>query len=66
MMTMRTSKILRETKETKIIIELGLDGEGEPKREIKTGIGFLDHMFDLSILLDYRFFVTRSKITESS
>lgn len=38
---MRTSNIQRNTKETKINIELNLDG-GEV--EISTGIGFFDHM----------------------
>ena len=38
---MRTSNIKRNTKETKINIELNLDG-GEV--EISTGIGFFDHM----------------------
>lgn len=38
----RTYSHLRETKETKIEIELNLDGTG--KTDIKTGIGFLDHM----------------------
>ncbi len=39
---MRCSTINRETKETKIYMELNLDGTG--KSEISTGIGFLDHM----------------------
>ena len=38
---MRTSEITRETKETKIRLSLDLDG-GEV--DIKTGIGFFDHM----------------------
>ncbi|MDD6672987.1 MAG: imidazoleglycerol-phosphate dehydratase HisB [Eubacteriales bacterium] len=38
---MRTSNIQRNTKETKINIELNLDG-GEV--EVSTGIGFFDHM----------------------
>lgn len=42
---MRTGKIFRETKETKIEVEINLDGEG--KTEIKTGIGFFDHMLNL-------------------
>lgn len=42
---MRTGKIFRETKETKIEVEINLDGEG--KSEIKTGIGFFDHMLNL-------------------
>ena len=42
---MRKSKIKRVTKETNIAIELNLDGHG--KSDIKTGIGFLDHMLTL-------------------
>jgi imidazoleglycerol-phosphate dehydratase len=41
-MKKRTAKTHRKTKETDIIIELDLDGEG--KYEIDSGIGFLDHM----------------------
>ena len=41
----RVAKIERITKETKIKLELNLDGTG--KTEIKTGIGFLDHMLNL-------------------
>jgi imidazoleglycerol-phosphate dehydratase len=40
----RTAEIKRDTKETKISLELSLDG-GEA--EIATGVGFLDHMLDL-------------------
>ena len=39
---MRTASISRATNETKISIELNLDGSG--KHDIATGIGFLDHM----------------------
>ncbi len=39
---MRTAKVNRETKETKIRVSLNLDGSG--KADISTGIGFLDHM----------------------
>lgn len=42
---MRSAKIERETKETRIKAELVLDGSGEG--EVKTGIGFFDHMLDL-------------------
>ena len=42
---MRTAKISRDTKETKIALELNLDGSGEG--EISTGIGFFDHMLEL-------------------
>ncbi len=41
----RVAKIERITNETKIKLELNLDGFG--KTEIKTGIGFLDHMLNL-------------------
>ncbi len=42
---MRTAKLERNTKETKIFCELNIDGTG--KDEIATGIGFFDHMLDL-------------------
>ncbi len=38
----RIAKKTRETNETKIDIEMNLDGEG--KYDINTGVGFLDHM----------------------
>ena len=41
----RVAKIERITNETKIKLELNLDGSG--KTEIKTGIGFLDHMLNV-------------------
>ena len=41
----RIAKIERETKETKIKLELNLEGSGIS--DVKTGIGFLDHMLDL-------------------
>ena len=40
----RKAKILRKTKETNISVEVNLDGEG--KYQIKTKIGFLDHMLE--------------------
>lgn len=40
----RTSKIERETRETKISLELNIDGKGDPK--IKTPIPFLSHMLE--------------------
>ena len=39
---MRTAVIERSTKETKIKLELDLDGSGD--YEIQTGVGFFDHM----------------------
>jgi imidazoleglycerol-phosphate dehydratase len=39
---MRTAEISRQTNETRIEIQLNVDGIG--KHEISTGIGFLDHM----------------------
>lgn len=56
---MRTAKIDRNTKETKISLELNLDGQGQG--DISTGIGFFDHMlegfarhgfFDLKVRID--------------
>ena len=38
----RKAKILRKTKETNIAVEVNLDGVG--KYQIKTQLGFLDHM----------------------
>lgn len=41
---MRTAVIDRNTNETKISVKLNLDGKGQ--YEVKTGIGFLDHMLE--------------------
>ncbi|MDC0575207.1 imidazoleglycerol-phosphate dehydratase HisB [Nitrosomonadaceae bacterium] len=41
---MRQSQVTRNTLETKISVELNLDGTG--KAELDTGIPFLDHMLD--------------------
>lgn len=41
----RKSTIKRETLETKIYIQLDVDGSG--KADIRTGVGFLDHMLTL-------------------
>ncbi|MCL4162984.1 UNVERIFIED_CONTAM: hypothetical protein GTU68_028391 [Idotea baltica] len=40
----RTAEIHRQTKETDILIQLSLDGDG--KADNDTGIGFFDHMLD--------------------
>ena len=40
----RKAQIERETRETKIFVDLNIDGSGES--EIETGIGFLDHMLE--------------------
>ncbi|MBR3622745.1 MAG: imidazoleglycerol-phosphate dehydratase HisB [Selenomonadaceae bacterium] len=42
---MRIGKIERKTKETQIEVSINLDGEG--KSDIKSGIGFFDHMLTL-------------------
>ena len=42
---MRTAEIIRKTAETDIMLTLNLDGTG--KSQIKTGVGFLDHMLTL-------------------
>ena len=42
---MRTASIKRDTKETKIDLELNIDDASV--REVSTGIGFFDHMLDL-------------------
>lgn len=41
---MRTASIERKTKETNISVEVNIDGTGQ--YDIKTGIGFLDHMLE--------------------
>jgi len=41
----RTAQIQRDTKETKIFVDLNIDGSGQSR--IKTGIPFFDHMLTL-------------------
>jgi imidazoleglycerol-phosphate dehydratase len=41
----RTARIARKTNETDIVLELDLDGSG--RAQIKTGVGFFDHMLEL-------------------
>lgn len=38
----RTARIERETKESKVVVEVDLDGAG--RHEVSTGVGFYDHM----------------------
>ncbi|MGM0215217.1 imidazoleglycerol-phosphate dehydratase HisB [Enterococcus sp. AZ109] len=42
---MRKAEVTRDTTETKIQLQLEIDGTGQQK--IKTGVGFLDHMLEL-------------------
>ena len=42
---MRTAKIKRKTKETEISLKMNIDGKG--KSNVKTNIGFLDHMLEI-------------------
>lgn len=55
METTRVASVTRNTKETRISLDLGLDGQG--KTEISTGIPFFDHMLELFAhhgLFDFR------------
>jgi imidazoleglycerol-phosphate dehydratase len=38
----RTARIERETKESRVVVELDIDGTGQA--EVSTGVGFFDHM----------------------
>src|SRR5512139_1045744 len=38
----RSARIERETKESKVLVELDLDGSG--RADVNTGVGFYDHM----------------------
>jgi imidazoleglycerol-phosphate dehydratase len=40
----RTARIERQTKESKVLVEVDLDGTG--RTDISTGVGFYDHMLD--------------------
>jgi imidazoleglycerol-phosphate dehydratase len=40
----RTGRVERATTETKVTVELDLDGQG--RAEVSTGVGFYDHMLD--------------------
>ena len=54
-MTKRTARIERATKESKVLVEVDLDGSG--RTDISTGVGFYDHMLDAfgrHALLDLR------------
>jgi imidazoleglycerol-phosphate dehydratase len=55
----RTGRVDRQTKETKVFVEIDLDGGG--RTEISTGVGFFDHMlssfgkhglFDLTVQVE--------------
>lgn len=41
----RTARVQRDTKETKILVDLNIDGSGQS--QIRTGIPFFDHMLTL-------------------
>lgn len=51
MMENRTADVSRETRETKIKVELNLDGTGVV--DINTGVGFFDHMLNAAAVHGY-------------
>ncbi len=68
---MRTAEVRRRTSETNVMIRLVLDGKGES--DIKTGVGFMDHMltlfakhgrFDLEVFCEGDTFVDDHHTTE--
>ncbi len=70
---MRTAKIERNTTETKILVEVNLDGTGT--YDVSTGIGFLDHMveqfsrhslIDITMKIDGDLHVDQHHTTEDS
>ena len=70
---MRTGRIERNTEETKILVEVNLDGTG--KYDVGTGIGFLDHMveqvskhslIDITMKVDGDLHVDQHHTTEDS
>jgi imidazoleglycerol-phosphate dehydratase len=40
----RTARVERQTKESKVLVEVDLDGSG--RTDVSTGVGFFDHMLD--------------------
>ena len=54
-MTARTATVTRATRETSITVTLALEGTG--KADVKTGLGFLDHLFE-ALIRHARFDVT--------
>jgi imidazoleglycerol-phosphate dehydratase len=40
----RTARVERQTKESKVVVEVDLDGSG--RTDVSTGVGFYDHMLD--------------------
>lgn len=71
--SMRTARIERNTAETKILVEVNLDGSGT--YDVSTGIGFLDHMveqfsrhslIDVTMKIDGDLHVDQHHTTEDS